>query len=113
MEHRLVLQYSRNIRDGGRVSGRVVFVDDNDDVVSVEDQFELVEFPQMIRSFANFAKAHPNAQCFFQRIDKLGFPITAWSAQHVEQFRSDPEKVVAELSAVRTVTVDTRNKEQE
>jgi hypothetical protein len=110
---RLVLQYSRSMRDGGKVSGRVVHVNDKDAVVNVADQFDKVEFSQMLRIFSNYVKADPGMTCGFQRIDKPGFPITEWAPVHVEQLRNDPEQAIAELSTVRTVTYDMRKKEQE
>ena len=111
--HRLVLQYSRSLRDGGRCTGRVIHMDEQDVVDHVFDQFDREEFSQMLRIFANCMKVSPHARPCFQRIDKPGFPITEWAPAHVEQLRDDPDRAIAELSEVKTVTYDMRTKKEE
>ena len=113
MSYRLVLQYKRSMRDGGRCTGQVSHVDAKDVVVGVLDHFDLVEFPQMLRIFANCMKASPSSPCCFQRIDKVGFPITEWAPAHVEQLRNDTDKAIAELSEIKTVTYDMRKRKDE
>jgi len=112
---RLVLQYSRSMRDGGKASGQIVTMNDGDEeVMQSHFDFKQMEFEEMLRNFAMAVQRYPDRSCFFQRVDKPGFPVTEWAPAHVEQFRTDPDKAVKELSEIKTVTYDMRKgKDQE
>jgi len=110
---RLVLRYSRSLRDGGRASGDIVLMDDQDRHPPAIDTFLRVEFSEMLMRYAIQAQRHPDAVCCYQRTDKPGFKIAEWAPAHVEQLRENPKEAVAELSAIRTVTYDMRSKKKE
>jgi hypothetical protein len=113
MTGRLVLRYARFIKQEGRCSGQLDWVDAEGTTIQLIAKFDMVEFPEMLRIFATHVQANPGIECCFQRTDKPGFPITPWAPNHIEQFRTDPEQTIAELSAIKTVTYDMRKKEQE
>lgn len=109
----LVLQYRRRLADGGKVSGQVVFVDDDGNVLFEVCSFNQVGHADMIELYSRAVIANPDARCCFQRIDQPGFPITDWSGPDIEQMRNDPAKAIEDLSAIRQVTYDMRAKTEE
>ena len=86
---RLVLEYKRDIKDGGVCTGQIVRREEGqtDDVRS---SFLRVQFQDMLLDYAKHCRLHPEDDCKFRRIDKGDdFPESDWLPQHIAQFRSD------------------------
>ena len=111
---KLVLRYSRNIRNAGCCTGSIAVLDAADNAVGTDlVVFTDIEFAAMLHLYATWVKQFPDHRCMFQRTDKAGFPLTDWAPTDAELLRSNTDKIVADLSQIRNVTYDMRpNKEE-